>query len=187
VSPWDAQTGFDSVAMDTSKVFEAFDQVALLIDESSHCKKGEYSVGVARQYCGNIGKVDNCQVAVYGALSAETHYGIIDTALYLPESWTSSPERCMAAGIPEEHREYKTKIDLALEIVSHQVEIGTRFDYVGADGLYGNSYWFQTELNKLGVLFVLDVHRDQHVYTKAPTIFYPKKKGLEGVILVAIR
>lgn len=86
VSPWDARTGFDVVAMDTSEVFESFDQVALLIDESSHSKKGECSVGVARQYCGNIGKVDNCQVAVYGAQSAEKHYGIIDTPLYLPES-----------------------------------------------------------------------------------------------------
>lgn len=179
-SPWDARRGFDKVARDTSQIFESFDQVALLIDESAHKKKGEYSVGVARQYCGNTGKVDNCQVAVYGALSAEKHYGLIDTALYLPESWTCSPERCEAGGIPEENRRYKTKVELAMEIVRHQVEIGTRFHYVGADGLYGNSYWFQQELDQLGLLFVLDVHRDQYVYSKPPTIYLPEKQGDRG-------
>jgi len=179
-SPWDARTGFDSVARDTSKVFESFDQVALLIDESSHTKKGRYSVGVSRQYCGNTGKVDNCQVAVYGALSAENRYGLIDAALYLPESWTTSPERCIAAGIPEGKIEHKTKIELAYEIVSRQVKQDTRFDYVGADGLYGNSYWFQRELNKLKVLFVLDVHRDQYIYTKPPRVYLPEKKGKMG-------
>ena len=179
-SPWSARKGFDSVARDTSKVFESFDQVALLIDESSHTKKGKHSVGVSRQYCGNTGKVDNCQVAVYGALSAENRYGLIDAGLYLPESWTMSPERCTDAGIPEGKRTHKTKIELAFEIVSHQVDLGTRFDYVAADGLYGNSYWFQRELNRLKVLFVLDVHKDQYVYTKPPTVYLPEKKGSRG-------
>jgi SRSO17 transposase len=179
-SPWDARAGFDAVARDVNEIFESFDQVALLIDESAHSKKGECSVGVARQYCGNTGKVDNCQVAVYGALSAEKYYGLIDTALYLPKSWTESPERCVASRVPQENRAYKTKIELAFDMVSHQVELGTRFDYVGADGLYGNSYWFQDELNKLGLLFVLDIHRDQHVYTKRPRIYLPEKKGSRG-------
>ena len=58
-SPWDARVGFDTVAEDSSKVFESYERVGLLIDESSHRKKGQYSVGVARQYCGTIGKVDN--------------------------------------------------------------------------------------------------------------------------------
>jgi len=84
-SPWDARLGFDKVAKDTSKVFESYERVALLIDESAHRKKGQLSVGVARQWCGTIGKVDNCQVAVYAALSAEKYYGLIDTALYLPQ------------------------------------------------------------------------------------------------------
>jgi len=178
-SPWHARAGLDTVAQDTSEVFESFDRVALLIDESSHSKKGEHSVGVARQYCGNTGKVDICQVAVYGALSAEKHYGLIDTALYLPESWTCSDDRCKTAGIPEGKRTHK-KIKLAMEIVRHQVEIGTRFHYVGADGLYGNSYWFQEKLDQLGVLFVLDVHRDQYVYAKPLTICIPEKQGVRG-------
>lgn len=142
-SPWDARLGFDKVAKDTSKVFESYEHVGLLVDESAHTrKKGQHSVGVARQWCGTIGKVDNCQVVVYAALSAEKYYGLIDTALYLPESWTKDEERCKKAEVPKERMSYKTKVELALEIVKHQIAIRTRFHYIGADGLYGNSYWF---------------------------------------------
>lgn len=179
-SPWDARLGFDTVAGDTSKVFESYDRVALLIDESAHRKKGQYSVGVARQWCGTIGKVDNCQVAVYAALSAEKYYGLIDTALYLPESWTEDRERCRKAKVPRERITYKTKVELALDIVKHQLAIGTRFHYIGADGLYGNSYWFQQELDNLQQLFVLEVHSDQYVYTRPPQIYLPEKQGVKG-------
>jgi SRSO17 transposase len=82
-----------------------------------------------------------------------------------------------AAGIPKENRSYKTKIELALDIVRHQVSIGTKIEFVGADGLYGNSYWFQQERDQLGLLFVLDVHKDQNVYTIPPTIYLPERQG----------
>lgn len=179
-SPWNARVGFDKVAGDTNDLFKDFEQVALLLDESAHLKKGEHSVGVSRQYCGNTGKVDNCQVAVYAALSAERYYGLVDTALFLPQSWTSAPKRCKAAGVPKERRQYKTKVELALDMVRHQLEIGTKFDFVGADGLYGNSYWFGRELDKLGVLYVLEVHKDQPVYTEPPALYLPEKQGEKG-------
>lgn len=179
-SPWDARLGFDTVAQDTSQAFEGYERVALLVDESAHRKKGQHSVGVARQWCGTIGKVDNCQVAVYAALSAEKYYGLIDTALYLPESWTADKERCRKAKVPKDCMTYKTKVELALEIVKHQLEIGTRFHYIGADGLYGNSYWFQQQLDKLQQLFVLEVHSDQYVYTQPPQIYLPEKQGVTG-------
>ncbi len=100
-----------------NKVLESYDRVALLIDESAHRKKGQHSVGVARQWCGTIGKVDNCQVAVYAALSAEKYYGLIDSALYLPQSWTEDKERCRKAKVPKDRMTYKTKVELALDIV----------------------------------------------------------------------
>jgi SRSO17 transposase len=159
---------------------ESYDRVALLIDESAHCKKGQHSVGVARQWCGIIGKVDNCQVAVYAALSAEKYYGLIDSALYLPQSWTEDKERCRKAKVPKDRMTYKTKVELALDIVKHQLAIGTRFHYIGADGLYGNSYWFQQELDKLQQLFVLEVHSDQYVYAEPPQIYLPEKQGIKG-------
>ena len=183
-SPWDWRAGFDKVASDASRLFADHRRVGLLIDESAHRKKGKESVGVARQYCGTIGKVDNCQVAVYAALSAEKYYGIIDTALYLPEEWTSNEARCKKAGVPPmpegEKRVCKTKVELALDIVRHQKQSGTWFHYVGADGLYGNSYHFQQQLDKMGILFVLDIHSDQHVYTEPPIIAIPEKTAAAG-------
>lgn len=183
-SPWDARAGFDRVAADTGKLFAYHDRVGLLIDESAHKKKGKESVGVSRQYCGTIGKVDNCQVAVYAALSADKYYGLIDTALYLPEEWTSNEARCKKAGVPAMpkgvKRVCKSKVELAFDMIKHQTELGTWFHFVGADGLYGNSYWFQSELDKLGVLFVLDIHSDQYVYTEPPIIAIPNKTGIKG-------
>lgn len=179
-SPWDARAGFDKVAKDTNAIFQDFELVGLLLDESSHAKKGEHSVGVSRQYCGNTGKVDNCQVAVYAALSAEKYYGLIDTALYMPQSWTSDRKRCKAAGVPKENRKHKTKVELALDIVKHQLAIGTAFDFVGADGLYGNSYWFRQQLDELELLYVLEVHKDQFVYTTPPVLYLPEKQGERG-------
>lgn len=156
-SPWDARAGFERVALDTSQLFAAHERVGLLIDESAHRKKGKQSVGVGRQYCGTIGKVDNCQDAVYGALSVEKYYGLIDTALYLPEDWTSNEARCKKAGIPPlpagVERVCKSKVELALDIIKRQKELGTWFHYVGADGLYGNSYHFQREIDQLEILF----------------------------------
>lgn len=182
--PWDARAGFDKVASDTSQLFAGHERVGLLIDESANRKKGKESVGVARQYCGTIGKVDNCQVAVYAALSTEKYYGLIDTALYLPEEWASNEARCKKAGVPPlpagEKRVCKTKVELALDIVRHQKGLGTWFHYVGADGLYGNSYHFQRELDKMGILFVLDIHSDQHVYTRPPVIAIPEKTAAAG-------
>lgn len=61
------------------------------------------------------------------------------------------------------------------------MELGTWFHFIGADGLYGNSYWFQSELDKLDLLFVLDIHSDQYVYTEPPLIAYPLKQLLQGV------
>jgi SRSO17 transposase len=80
-SPWDAAGVRDSVASNTDELFSGFEEVYLLIDESCHTKKGNKSVGVARQYSGQLGKVDNCQVAVYAALSADKYYSLIDTRL----------------------------------------------------------------------------------------------------------
>ena len=118
------------------------------------------------------------------ALSAEKYYGIIDTALYLPEEWTSNEARCKKAGVPPmlqgEKRVCKTKVELALDIVRHQKQSGTWFHYVGADGLYGNSYHFQQELDKMGILFVLDIHSDQYVYTEPPIIAIPEKTAGAG-------
>ena len=77
---------------------------SLLIDESRCPKKGTHSVGVGRQWCGQLGKVENCQVGVFAALGRGTAATLIDERLFLPERWTNDPERCQAAGIPAAQR-----------------------------------------------------------------------------------
>jgi SRSO17 transposase len=179
-SPWDWRPGFDSVAKGISDAMDGMGKVGLLIDESSHLKKGKNSVGVARQYCGTIGKVDNCQVAVYAGLSTQNYYGLIDAALYLPTEWTEDIARCDKAGIPKNFRTYKTKPELAVEIVKRQKENGVKFDFVGADGLYGNAPHFLRSLDEMGLLFVVEIHSNERVYEQAPLISVPEAKDGRG-------
>lgn len=176
-SPWDWRPAFDSAAKCISEAMSGVGKVGLLIDESSHLKKGKKSVGVCRQYSGTIGKVDNCQVAVYAGLSTGQYYGLIDAALYLPTEWTGDQKRCDKAGIPREFQKYKTKPELAAEIVKRQKESGVLFDFVGADGLYGNAPHFLRSLDEMELLFVVEIHSNERVYEEQPLITIPDKKN----------
>src|ERR1022692_357528 len=155
-SPWAYRAVMDQMAKEASELFANRELVGLLIDESGNAKQGSGSVGVARQYCGQIGKIDNCQVAVFAALSAGPYYTLIDTELYLPEEWTEDPQRCKKAGVPKKRYEHKTKGELALEITKRQKSLGTRFDWVGGDGFYANDYKLAKSLDELGQTFVFE-------------------------------
>ncbi|AUB80038.1 hypothetical protein THSYN_03035 [Candidatus Thiodictyon syntrophicum] len=122
-SPWSSERVMRLVAQNTSDLYA--DQhdyrsrdVGYIIDESAHLKKGNYSAGVSRQYAGVVGKVDNCQVGVYASLVWQCHSTLVNCRLFLPESWTSNPERCERAGIPPDARAFKTKLELALDMVT---------------------------------------------------------------------
>lgn len=120
----------DTAAMRTSNLLPRMKLTGFIIDETGVEKKGDKSVGVGHQYCGNVGKTANSQVAVMGCLSNGDFASMIDARLYLPKDWCNGPERCEKAGIPEEEREFKTKIDLAYEMIIHQLELGTTFDLI---------------------------------------------------------
>jgi len=179
-SPWDYRAVMNKVAENTSDAFRDFQRVGLLIDESGHGKKGDKSVGVARQYNGNIGKVDNCQIGVYAALCAAEHYSIVDSRLYLPKEWTDNPTRCREAGIPEENIVFKTKQELALEMVVSLRKRGVRFDFVDGDGLYGNDSKLADALELMGELFIFEVHSNQKIYLEEPEIYLPQVTGKRG-------
>ena len=93
-------------------------QSVLLIDESGFAKKGERSAGVAPQWNGRLGKVDNCQVGVFTALCRGDMASLVDVRLYLPQAWADDAPRCEQAAIPEEARNYRSKTALALEMVA---------------------------------------------------------------------
>ena len=154
--------------------------IALTIDETSNLKKGSKSVGVSRQYAGVSGKVDNCQVSVHTSLSNEKYCSLIGSRLYLPSSWTEDAERCEAAGIPLSERKYRTKPQLALELVKEAINNGVEFDFINGDGLYGHNSELTRALDDLGKLYVLDVHKDERIFLSEPTLSVPEKKSNKG-------
>jgi len=151
-----------------------------IFDETSHLKKGNKSVGVARQYAGVVGKVDNCQVSVHASLSNEKFCTLVGTELFLPEGWTLDKTRCREAGIPEAEIRHQTKPELAVKLVKNAIEAGIEYDFIGGDGLYGHNAELTRSLDKLGQFYVLDVHKDELVFLSEPTFSVPDRKSNRG-------
>ena len=129
-----------------------------VLDGSDFPKQGRKSVGVARQYCGRLGKVANCQAGMFLAYVSPLGRALVDKRLYLPESWTSDQDRCEAAGVPEERQGYRSKTELALEMLQRALERGhLKAGWVAADDAFGMSPSFREGLATLGMRYVLDV------------------------------
>ncbi len=179
-SPWEHRAVLDQVALEADGLLGGSDESGLLIDESSFVKKGKHSVGVARQWCGRLGKVDNCQVGVFAALGKGHLATLTDMRLFLPKEWVDDARRCEKAGIPTAERQARAKSELALEMVAHQRALGVRFAWVGVDGGYGKEPAFLRGLNAMGERFVADVHKDQRIYLEDPEPHVPPSRGKRG-------
>jgi SRSO17 transposase len=179
-SNWNARSVMDQVAKDVARSLPKQTLTGLLIDESGWVKKGNKSVGVGYQYCGNVGKTANSQVAVFGCLCNGKHVSLVDSRLYLPKSWTTDDKRCDETGVPANERTFKTKQELAIDIIKHQLSMGITFDYIGADALYGNDTTFAREIDHMGQIYMLDVHSDQPIYLQKPELFLPERKTNKG-------
>lgn len=179
-SAWSERAVLDQVAQDANRLLGGYEDSALLIDESGCPKKGTQSVGVARQWCGQLGKVENCQVGVFAALSRGSDVTLIDERLFLPEVWTTDAARCQAAGIPKAQRGFQRKTDLALAMITHARQQGIGFAWVGFDGFYGNDPAFLRALEDQGEIFVGDAHKDQRIYLEDPQPIIPPAKAPRG-------
>jgi SRSO17 transposase len=179
-SPWDHEPVVAQIGRDADALLGGKPTSALIIDESSFPKQGDRSVGVARQWTGRLGKVDNCQVAVFGVLTDGERHTPVDMRLYLPMRWIEDPARCEKAGVPEAAREYKSKSRHALDIVRQARERGMRFEWVGVDAGYGKEPAFLRALDDANEVFVADVHRDQRVWTEDPGLHVPPPKSGRG-------
>jgi len=174
-SKWDYKELIKKLSIDASNTLKANKSkskvsTGYIIDESAHLKKGDESIAVAKQYAGVVGKVENCQVGVYSSLVNDNLTTIINERLFLPKSWASSKQRCDKVEIPEENRIYKTKPELALEMVDEDIANGVEFDWIGGDGLYGHSSQLTKGLDERGKLYVLDVHKDELVFLEEPHV-----------------
>jgi SRSO17 transposase len=182
-SKWSTREVLGHVARDANELIGDATDAALIIDESGFAKQGKMSVGTSRQYLGRLGKVDNGQVAVFGVLAKGRFATAIDTRLYLPKEWTDDPERCNRADIPESEQVFKTKNELALEIVEQAHRNGVRFGWVGADAGYGSGPDFLFALEDAGHTFLVDVHKSfvvQELDRQAAIPAAPSSKGPKG-------
>lgn len=174
-SKWSAQEVMDRVALQVNGQIGHPEHAALIIDESGFTKKGAKSVGVARQWLGSIGKVDNGQVGVFAALCNGSDACLVNARLYLPQEWTSDVERCKKAGVPEHFQNFLTKDQIALQMVKHARELGLNYGWVGADAGYGKGLGFMQALDELGETFMVDVHSDFRMFLKNPKPVVPSK------------
>ena len=184
-SNWDSAGLQKAVALNASELLGAQKKLngkptGYIVDESAHIKKGTESVGVGRQYAGVIGKVDNCQVGVYASLVNKTSATIINERIFLTKGWTDDTARCKKASVPELEVQFKTKPELALDMIKQDIKRGVRFDWVGGDGLYGHNTELCRGLEQVSQFYVLDVHKDELVYLEKPKLSIPERKSSKG-------
>jgi SRSO17 transposase len=137
---------------------------ALVIDDTALPKKGTLSVGVARQYCGQLGKQANCQALVSLTLAGREVPVPVGLRLFLPEEWTADPDRCAAAGVPDDEMAPCTKGEIALAELDRLVDADVRFGVVLADAGYGASAAFRQGLSERGLTWAVGIPRNQKVY-----------------------
>jgi SRSO17 transposase len=104
----------------------------LIVDETGFIKKGSKSAGVARQYSGTAGRIENCQIGVFLAYASSTGRTFLDRELYLPKAWTDDAERCKAAAIPEDVK-FSTKLQLGRRMLQHAFAAGIEAKWVAGD------------------------------------------------------
>lgn len=153
----------------TRQVAEQLGQAegVLVFDPSAFAKSGAESVGVARQWCGRLGKVDNCQVAIYLGYVSATDHSLVDMRLYLPKEWTNDKARLDKAGVPHDRRGYRSRHQLALDMLQER-GASLPHGWIAGDDEMGRPYWFRRRLEQLAERYMLAVPgttliRDQEV------------------------
>ena len=147
------------------------EQGTLIVDESAFPKCGDKSVGVARQYCGATGKIDNCQVGVYLAYASAEGHTLLDERMYLPEEWATDTERRQEAGVPE-GVVFRTKPELALELI-RTVGPQVRHGWVTFDEGYGKDPGFLSGLEELGERYIGEVPKSFRGWLRRPKVEEP--------------
>jgi len=179
-SPWDEQALLRQVRAEAEAVLGRHRDTALYLDETSFVKKGAASVGVQRQYCGRLGKLDNCQVGVFACLGRGERTTLVDFRLFLPESWAQDPVRCQKAKVPEAERRHQTKAQLALTMVRQARAEGLSYRWVGGDEIYGNNRPLTDALDDDGEIFLMDIASTHQLWDCDPAGAVPasaKRKG----------
>lgn len=152
--PWEAEPMIDELVRQVGASIGRADGV-LVIDPSGVLKQGTASVGVARQWCGRAGKVDNCQVGVYMAYVTRDEQALVDARLYMPKEWTKDKRRCKQAGVPKEIK-FRTRHALALEMIDRHGG-ALPHAWVAGDDEMGRNGGFRDELRTRNERYLLAV------------------------------
>ena len=180
-SPWKDEPLLDDI--NQAVVTRIGDEVhgAIHIDESGFPKSGEMSVGVARQYCGRLGKVDNCQMGVFLGYTQAHHRILLDRRLYLPQKWSTDNARRKTCGVPKDV-EFQTKAQQGLELVCVAQKRKIPYAFIGFDCHYGQQPWLLQTLESEYQTYIADIPCDTRVWLECPVVEIPKRKGNRGPI-----
>jgi SRSO17 transposase len=135
----------------------------LVLDETGFVKKGRHSAGVARQYTGTVGTVENCQIGVFLGYASPLGHALLDRELYLPHEWTDERERGQQAGIPGD-RGFATKPQLARQMLARAFAVGVPATWVTGDSVYGNNRRLRRWLEGRPQAYVLAVSGQESVW-----------------------
>jgi SRSO17 transposase len=155
------------------------DEGIVVVDESGVRRWGDKSVGIARQYIGNVGKVDNGQVGVYLTYASPHGQAFLDMRLFVPRVWFADPVRCREAGIPP-GVVFRTKPQLAAAMVEQAHRGGMRAQWLTADEAYGNNPAFLDVVNAMDWWYVVEVPVDVEVWPRRPKVLLPTPRGAVG-------
>lgn len=154
-SPWDHRPMFKELVRQVGTQLGQSDAV-IVFDPSGFKKKGTKSVGVARQWLGRLGKVDNGQVAVYMGYASRVEHALVDTRLYLPEEWTKDKKRCAQAGVPKDQMRFRTRHQLSLEMLDEHGDM-LPHAWVAGDDEMGRSTRFRRDLDSRNEQYLLAI------------------------------
>jgi SRSO17 transposase len=173
VSKWEVGD-IEQVLFDKADALVGGADAHLIVDDTALVKKGRHSVGVAQQYCGQLGKNANCQALVSLTLARDEVPVPIVLSLYLPESWAKDHARRDAAGVPLE-MSFRPKWQIALDEIRRVIKAGVHFGDVLADAGYGVCAEFRRGLSELGLTWAVGVSPDQLVYPESVVLRRPRR------------
>ena len=154
MAPWDYQPLLEELARQVGSQLGEPDGV-IVFDPSAFPKKGRHSAAVARQWCGRLGKIDNCQVGIFMGYVSRTEHALVEVRLYVPREWTKDRRRRKECGIPQELR-YQTRHEMVLEMLKTRGHL-LPHAWVAGDDEMGRPAWFRRELDRSGERYLLAV------------------------------
>lgn len=143
-----------------------------VVDETTFPKCGDKTAGVQRQYCGALGKTENCVMTVHLGFVSEDFHALIDGDLYLPQSWAEDRERCREAGVPEEVA-YRPRWQIAIDLITRSLQDGVGLRWITADEVYGRVSGFRDGVAERGLLYVVEVDPTLRGWTQKPEMEPP--------------